>query len=274
MKVTDMPANLSTKLAKWEKYIPATAKVKVKMDGQFNDKGVLKAGDDNRPSAGAFKVTALGLSGTIRGRVLPKPPFTEDFESFDLSVENTSEANVKFSYPPLSWIGARFKWEVREKDGNKILAKTLDRALFQRATTFIGHPDLKGYTLSAEVMSDGNRRGMSDIGLINQRYLIALKGNQQLLEVSSNHDRIKESVDFKWSANKWYSLKLRVDVAADGSGVIRAKAWLRDKPEPKDWTIEVKHKVAHTHGAPGLFGFSPQSLKSVYIDNIKVEASK
>jgi outer membrane protein assembly factor BamB len=271
LTVADMPKDLPAQLVTWEKYIPATAKVKVKMDGQFNEKGVLVAGEENLPSAGAYKAAFLGLSGTVRGRILPKPPFAEDFEAFDLSLLHKSEKDVTFSYPPLSWIGARFKWEVRERDGNKVLSKTLDRALFQRATTFIGHPDLKGYTLSADVMSDGNRRGMSDVGLINQRYLIALKGNQQLLEVSSNHDRLKVGVPFFWDQKKWLHLKTQVDVAQDGSGVVRAKAWEKGQAEPQDWTIEVPHKRAHTHGSPGFFGFSPQSKFRVYIDNIAVE---
>lgn len=39
------------------------------------------------------------------------------------------------------------------------------------------------------------------------------------------------------------------------------------------WTIEVKHKVAHKVGAPGLFGFSPQSKKRVFVDNLSIEAN-
>ena len=60
------------------------------------------------------------------------------------------------------------------------------------------------------------------------------------------------------------------DIAADGSGVIRAKAWERGTPEPAKWTIEVRHQNAHKKGAPGIIGFSPQSLKAVYMDNIKI----
>jgi len=177
---------------------------------------------------------------------------------------------VKFAWPPLPWIGARFKWEIRSLDGQKVLAKTLDRVLFQRAITFIGHPRLKNYTIQADVMSEGNRRIMSVAGVINQRYIITLVGNAQLLEVSSNHDRVKASVPFTWRPKVWYRLKARVDVDSDGSGIIRAKAWWRGKEEPRAWTIEVPHQRAHTQGAPGLFGFSPQNQKRVYIDNIVV----
>ena len=164
----------------------------------------------------------------------------------------------------------RLKWDIQNRDGNNVLVKTLDRVLFQRATTFIGDPDMSNYTVEADVMTDGNRRMKSNVGVINQRYVIELIGNWQKLEVSSNHDRVKVSVPFKWSTETWYRLKSRVDVASDGSGVVRAKAWKRGEPEPSAWTIEVPHKIAHPKGAPGLRGFSPQSRYSVYVDNVSV----
>ena len=71
-----------------------------------------------------------------------------------------------------------------------------------------------------------------------------------------------------WEAT-WYRLKTRVDVAEDGSGVVRGKAWKRGEPEPDAWTSEVPHKKAHQSGSPGLFGFAPQEMK-VYIDNVSV----
>ena len=47
----------------------------------------------------------------------------------------------------------------------------------------------------------------------------------------------------------------------------------KGEPEPDAWTIEVNHKSAHKKGAPGLFGFSPQAQKTVYIDNISITAN-
>ena len=151
-----------------------------------------------------------------------------------------------------------------------MLAKTLDTVLFQRGLTFIGVPDSKNYTVQADVMTYGNRRIKSVVGLINQRYIIALVGNSNLLEVSSNHEHFNEAVPFPIAANEWYTLKTRVDVAEDGSGVIRAKAWKKGEPEPDAWTIEAKHSHAHAMGAPGVYGFSPQAQKSVFIDNLSV----
>ena len=60
----------------------------------------------------------------------------------------------------------------------------------------------------------------------------------------------------------------------DNSGLVRAKAWKRGEPEPTAWNIEVPHKHAHTQGSPGLYGFAPQSLFRVYIDNVSVTSNK
>jgi outer membrane protein assembly factor BamB len=264
---------------KWLAYIPPTARVRATMKASFSEEGKLVAATDPVPSAGAFEATLGGLHGYIRGRVLPGLPIKQDFESLQLTetTTNTVEQPTPFAYPPLPWIGARFKFDVREKDGNKVLAKTIENRFFQRAFVFMGEPELKNYTIEADVMSDGNRRKMSDVGIINQRYLIVLKGNEQKLEVNSNLERLRvpaasESPNFRWSPNVWYRLKARVDVAPDGSGVVRAKAWKRDEPEPEKWTLEVPHQTAHHNGCPGLFSFSPQDMR-VYIDNVSVTSN-
>lgn len=256
---------------KWAGYIPPTALVRASMDGRFNERGELVVAPDGKMSAGAFEATLDGMKGYIRGRVLPYLPLTEDFEAFELSntTTNTSEPPTPFAYPPLPWIGARFRFEVRDVDGTRALTKTIDNKLFQRGTSFIGDPEMKNYTIQADVRSEGARRKMSEVGVVNQRYAIILKGNAQELEVNSNQERLKVAVPFKWSPNVWYTLKSRVDLAADGTGVVRAKAWKKGDPEPEAWTIEVPHRTAHRQGSPGLFAFSPQEMR-VFIDNVSV----
>ncbi len=263
-----------SKAVKWESYIPPTARVRATMKGGFNDAGQLVAANDLTPSAGAFKATYNDMSGVIRGRVLPGLPLKQDFESFEIAEKHETEPDTMFAYPPLPWIGARFKFEVREKEGSKVLAKTIDNKFFQRGSVFLGESTMKNYTVTVDVMTDGNRRKMSDVGVINQRYYVVLKGNEQKLEINSNQERLRvpaadEPSNFKWAAATWYRLKSRVDVKSDGSGVVRAKAWKRDEPEPAEWVLEVPVKNAHATGSPGLYGFAPQEMR-VYIDNILV----
>jgi outer membrane protein assembly factor BamB len=256
------------KSLKWASYIPATARVKSTMKAAFNADGALVAGPETVASAGAFEATLGNLKGYMRGRVMPYLPLHENFEEMSLSETNATDGGL-FAYPPLPWIGARFKFDVREKDGNKVLAKTVDNRFFQRAMVFVGAAEAKNYTIEADVMSEGNRRKMSEVGIINQRYFVVLKGNDQKLEINSNFERLRVDTDFKWQPNTWYHLKARVDLAPDNSGTVRAKAWKKGDPEPDAWTLEVPHKTAHQSGSPGLFGFSPQDMK-VYIDNIAV----
>jgi outer membrane protein assembly factor BamB len=185
---------------------------------------------------------------------------------------NYVEAPTPFAYPPLPWNGARFRFEIRKAPGegeNKALSKTIDNKLFQRGQIFIGHPTASNYTAEADVLTEGNKRKMSEIGLINQRYLITLKGNAQQIEISSNQERLRQSAPFKMAPNEWYHLKTRVDVAKDGSGVVHAKAWKKGEPEPEAWTIELQHKNAHPNGCPGFYSLAPQD-QHAWIDNISV----
>ena len=267
--------NVDLASVKFESYIPPTARVRSALKAKFQD-GKLVADPEQVGSAGAFQASMGNMKALMRGRVVPSLPLKEDFEGFNLSetTTNTVEQPTAFAYPPLPWIGARVKFEVRDKDGTKALTKTIDNRFFQRATMFIGPPNLNNYTIQADVMSDGDRRRMSEVGIICQRYLVALKGNDKKLEISSNYERLRvpsgtDPSNFRWSPNTWYTMKARVDTAADGTGVVRAKAWKRGDPEPEQWTLEVPHKTAHKEGAPGLYGFSPQDMR-VYIDNVLV----
>ena len=63
-----------------------------------------------------------------------------------------------------------------------------------------------------------------------------------------------------------------MDVAANGSGVVRAKAWPKGESEPDKWLIEVKHAHAHPMGNPGVFSFAPQEMRA-WIDNVVVIAN-
>ena len=257
----------------WEKFIPPTAKVKAKVDATLDARtGTVTAGKDAALSAGALKVTHKGMSATTRGRVEASIGYTADFEDVELKME--SPDGVKVNFPPLAWLGARIKWYVLEKDGSKVIANRLDNVLFQRTMNFFGGEDMTNYVIEANVMTDGNRRIKSEVGLINQRYKISLVGNKNVLEVSSNYERVQQAVKFPVKANQWYHLKTHVKNNGNGTGEVRAKAWAKGEGEPAEWTIKVPVKKLHPHGAPGIYAFSPQAQKRVYIDNIKISAGE
>jgi outer membrane protein assembly factor BamB len=288
---------------KLETFIPPTALVKATMNGSYAD-GKLTADKAPKPSAGAFQASLGELKGVMRGKVLQSMPIKQDFEAFELTNTtgpgpggvpagdepaldpskpaapvvpgptnwNVVEPPTPFAYPPLPWNGARFRFEIRKAPGegeNKALCKTIDNTRFQRAQMFIGHDDFKNYTVEADVMTEGNKRKMSEIGVINQRYRIILKGSAQSIEINSNEERIRESVPFKWSPNEWYHLKTRVDVDEQGAGVVRAKAWKKGEAEPEGWAIELKHLHANEHGCPGVYSLAATGQRA-WLDNLTV----
>jgi len=86
------------------------------------------------------------LKGYIRGRLLPYLPLHQDFEWLTLSETNAVEG-AAFAYPPLPWIGARFKFEVRANEANKVLSKTIENKFSNVPPCFLARPT-RGITRS------------------------------------------------------------------------------------------------------------------------------
>ncbi|MFZ9837333.1 MAG: PQQ-binding-like beta-propeller repeat protein [Opitutaceae bacterium] len=257
--------------ATWAKFIPPTALVKSEVDAELTG-ATLRTTPTAKLSAGQLQAKWNNLSAVSRGRVVAGPGHRETFEALPLGQKNAAGEDVGF--PPLPWLGARVKWHAIEKGGSKVVTNRLDNILFQRTMNFIGPSTLRNYTLEADVMTDGDRRVMSSVGLVNQRYLITMVANSRILEVTSNHERVKQSVPFAAQPNTWYRLKTRVDSDGKGGGWVRAKLWPKAQPEPAQWTIEVRQEKLHDRGAPGVFAFSPQALKRVYLDNLALSANE
>ncbi len=219
--------------------------------------------------AGTVRIRMRDLAGIVRVRIVARVPYKESFDGFVLRA-HPSERKVRFTEAPASWMGGAPAWEVRaHKDGN-VLTKITHDPLHQRAVTFFGHPAQSEYDMQVDLMSEGDERTMGDAGVVHQRYVVALKGSWQKLEVSSNHSRLKASVPFSWKPGTWYRLKSAVKLAPDGTAKVYAKVWPRAELEPEAWTIEVPHAHPHPRGAPGLFAFTPQNRAPVYLDNISV----
>ena len=255
----------------WEKWIPPTAKVQAELDANLTafGPGSLTALPGAMLSAGAIRVSYDGLSAVARGRILPSFPYQENFEQ-GYSLNQTASDGVSFAYPPLPWLGARMRWQVQDLDGERVAGNTLDHVLFQRAINFVGSWKDRNYVVEMDAKVDGNRRIKSTIGVINQRYIFALVGNANTLQVFSNYDRFQRSVPFSIEANRWYRLKTQIDLQDDGTGLIRAKAWPREQEEPVGWTLEEIHSRPHKQGAAGIYALSPQSQKKVYFDNLSI----
>jgi outer membrane protein assembly factor BamB len=236
---------------------PAAAWAVDQATGSVDAKGVYTAAKPGS-TAGFIKATVGTLTGQARVRVIEAPPWTFDFE------DATGEA------PPAWWVGAPTKVFQRTVDGvGKVLVRPRDETVGRRAKVFMGYPSMSGVTVEADVRGREQRRQRGDVGLINERYGLVLFGNGQKLELHpwQAADEMTVRVPFKWDADKWYRMKLRVDHQKDGTARVRGKVWAADGAEPEAWTIEKVDKIPHVAGSPGIYA---DGISDVFFDNLKV----
>jgi outer membrane protein assembly factor BamB len=201
-------------------------------------------------------VAKLGnLESKARVQISRRLPLSEDFSAYEV------DKNL-----PL-WPGAP-KFFVKEIDGNKIAVKPPSRVQLNKHVMFIGPPDMKNYTIQADVLGNLNGQLLPDMGIICQRYYLDLMGKHQRLQIrtwDAELDLMKQ-VDYPWQSGVWHTLKMRVDIVG-GKGVVKGKVWRRGEPEPADWTVVLEDPIPNLQGSPGLYGYSPADI---YYDNIRV----
>ncbi len=226
------------------------------VQGAVDAKGMFTAGTGS--SAGFVKATVGGLTGQARVRVLAPLPIEHDFE------------NAASEAPPAWWVGAPTKVFQRSVEGvGRVLMRPRDETVGRRAKVAVGPPDWSGYTIEVDGRVSEQRRQRGDFGLINQRYGLVLFGNGQKLELHpwQAADEMTVRVPFKWDADTWYRMKLRVDNQPDGTALVRGKVWKAGEAEPSAWTIEKTDTIPHLHGSPGIYA---DGISDVYFDNLKV----
>jgi hypothetical protein len=214
--------------------------------------GVFVAGKGS--SAGFVKATVDGVTAQTRVRVIETLPWTYGFEGMK-------------AVP--GWWTANGKLQIRELEGGTVLVRPRDETVGRRARVIMGRPDWSNYTIEADVRGTESRRQRGDIGLINQRYVMVLFGNDQRLEIQpwQAADEMTVSKPFEWAVNGWYRMKLRVENRADSTTVIRGKVWPVGQPEPAAWTIEKIDRIPHRQGSPGLYA---DGYSDMQFDNLRV----
>jgi outer membrane protein assembly factor BamB len=247
----------------------------VDANGQFT-------AENGPPQGGAITATITTggkkLSGFARVRVMPKLPWSFDFET------------AMVNKPPLTWLNAGGKFKVIElPDKNKVLVKTLDMDLYHAARTFFGDTHRSDYMIEADIQvgskMSGDLRNMPDAGVIANKYQLVLMGNHQEFAIVSwsgalpkegqQGEALYKSIPYVWSPDKWYHLKLSVKLSAQGAD-IKGKVWPKESAEPKDWALELVDTQPNLEGSPGLYGESLVTpVKSeIYYDNIVVGPNK
>lgn len=247
--------------AKGQLLPPATnAKFTVAGAGTIANDGTFSVPSDAAGHLTA-KITAEvdGLKSPIaRVRIVPPLPWKFDFADKQV---------------PITWIGARNRHQVTEKEGQEspALVKITTIPLGTRSQSWMGSPDLHDYSIQADFKASINNGKTADMGLINQRYTLALMGAKQQLQVRSWVSRVElrfaKTIKFAWEPNKWYTLKLQSE-NKDDRVVLRGKVWPKGDSEPSDWTIEAADLTPNKNGSPGLFGNASDA--EIFIDNVAV----
>jgi outer membrane protein assembly factor BamB len=235
------------------------------VDAEFSVEGggeIAADGKYTAPSDGghrAVKITAKSneLTSVARARIIPPLPWKFDFS--DKAV-------------PVTWIGANYRHQPKELDGESVLVKVSTIPKGTRSQSWMGWTSLHDYTIQADVNStanaDNGRR--ADMGLINQRYTLDLMDKNQL-QIRSWTPRLElrfaKTIPFEWEKDQWYTLKFQSE-NKEGKVTLRGKVWKRGEQEPKDWMLEATDSVPNSHGSPGVFGNS--TLAEYYIDNVEV----
>jgi hypothetical protein len=194
------------------------------------------------------------LKGSARIRVIPNPPLSVGFDE----LENL----------PSHWINVTGKYALRPEGSGKALAKLADNPFTRRGRVFLGPPAWSDYTVQVDVKAHEQRRQMGDAGVIAQRYVLVLFGNNQRLELQGWQPNTARTVavPFEWKPDTWYRLKLRVENREGGVRTL-GKAWPAAAPEPDAWTLEHLDPIGHRSGSPGIYA---DAANEVFFDNLEV----
>jgi len=242
------------------------ATIAVDGTGSVAEDQVYLAGDTPTGSGVKLEASFGELKSTARARVIPPLPWVFDFE--DKKV-------------PAHWIGMAYRHqpaELPEGAGNGLVKiSTIPKGT--RSQGFLGLPKLHDYTVQGEfyAMDTKNKvptTKLPDMGVVAQRYTLALGGSQNLQLrswVSLLDQRFAVTVPYEWQPKTWYVIKLRAETA-EGKAILKGKVWKKGEAEPEAWTIQGEDLTPNLQGSPGLFGNSTDA--EFYVDNVTVTANE
>jgi outer membrane protein assembly factor BamB len=235
--------------------------------GTISGTGSYQAPTDNEHQCALVTCKAGSVAGTARVRIIPPLPWKFDFN--------------KLSNVPLTWLGGRVRWELRDNGGDKYIAKKTvlptpkdpNNKLGTRSYLWMGPVNLSNYTIQADLQLKEKEGRLPDVGLIASGYQLWLRSKVHTLRLDSwagSDDRQKSETDFQPKADMWYTMKLSV-APGDKQATIHGKIWPRGEKEPSGWTLEMTDHSPNLHGTPGIFGKSEDA--EIWLDNLQVAAN-
>ncbi len=229
------------------------------LDGFQVNGNVLVAPTQGGARTGTVSIDMGDKSGTARVKMFDTAKVWKwDFEGY------------KGVQTPPSWNRAHIKIKPKELDGNTVMAfsggpDAKGRPSHQVA---IGPPEMKNYTIQADVMLKEESRRLPAIGLSANRYNLIMRGNTSKLEIQSwpAHKRMGKEIRFRSDPDVWYTMKMKAETTED-QATIYGKVWKRGEEEPAEWTITQTDPHPNHVGAPGIYTYA---LADCYFDNVIV----
>jgi outer membrane protein assembly factor BamB len=233
----------------------------VKGQGSVDEAGVFSLPPDAKRGVTFITAKFGELTGQARVRIVPPLPWSFDFND---------------KLVPAEWIGASYRHQPRELDGEQVLAKLTTIPKGTRSQAWFGHPDLHDYTNQFDFRCALGGDKLPDVGLINQRYILDCQGTYQQLQIrtwGSSLFRFTTQTPFSFRDGVWYTMKFRAEThpgANSGSKIVKlmGKVWERGTTEPTEWSIAGEDEFPNLKGSPGMFGNATNA--EIYIDNVKV----
>ena len=234
----------------------------------------------------------------------PRPAWTELLRYFDLTGEGkpTTVDEAKKQFDAGLELLAREKviekWDWSQDEagelaltvhrgsrgaaGNGVMCKITTIPKGTRSQGWMGQTHLHDYTIQADVRGSMRHDKLPSMGVINQRYTLALEGSieqegkdagpalQLRSWVSRLELRFAKTIPYDWKHDVWYTLKFQSE-NKDGKAILRGKVWPKGQNEPAEWTIEAADETPNVSGSPGLFGNASDA--EVFVDNVKVTSN-
>ncbi len=251
-------------------FLSDSAKFSVDGRGEIGTNGgTYTAPSENEHQCALVICKVDDVQGSARIRIVPPLPWKFDFN--------------KLQAVPLTWLGGRVRWELRDNGGDKYIAKKTvlptpkdpKNKLGTRSYLWMGPTHLSNYTIQADVLLkelkvENGENKMPEVGLVDSGYEFRIRPAHNVLVLNSwvaSDYRRNQQVEFRPEADKWYTLKLSV-IPQGNKATVQGKIWPRGQKEPANWTVEMVDTRPNLHGTPGVYGFSPEA--EIYLDNLQV----
>ncbi|HZZ30335.1 MAG TPA: PQQ-binding-like beta-propeller repeat protein, partial [Pirellulales bacterium] len=302
----ELPANnpAVSQKSKWELNGP----------GSFDANGVYTA-PLGPAHSGAIVTAQVGeISGQARVRVIPPLPWKWDFNDIPLMPDSKNPTAPKSGEAPLTWIGARYRHKIIEKDDDKVMVKITTIPKGTRSQSWMGPDDMHDYTVQADLCGqykpqaagnvvatsvDANSStsksdatpsaaqinpaeaaenpvmGLPDMGLIAQRYTLDMMGNSQQLQIRSWPPQVARRFS-KTIPFHWQGDKwYTMKFSASAKD---GKAILKGKVWSRSDPEPDKWTIEAVDDVPNLQGspglFGQSTISEIYIDNVSVVSNE